>query len=111
MSAKLKLSDAYVRYRLPAVSDTDRYMLLALAQNSASAEGMRSTVDYFVDVADGSWPAMLASERAEALDWQEQLRLVLLHLDWLVEQGWPVPQELDRAYWSQVAFAEPHEQR
>lgn len=111
MSAKLKLSDAYIRYRRPDVSDTDRYMLLALAQNTASAAGMRSTVDYYFDVAGGDWPTMLASERAQTQDWQEQLRLVLLHLDWLVEQGWPVPQELDRAYWSRVAFAEPHEQR
>jgi hypothetical protein len=108
MSAKLKLSDAYIRYRHPAVSNTDRYMLLALAQNTASAAGMRSTVDFFFDVAGGDWQTMLASERAQALDWQEQLRLVLLHLDWLVEQGWSAPAGLDRGYWSQMAFTEPN---
>ena len=108
MSAKLKLSDAYIRYRSPDISNTDRYMLLALAQNTASAEGMRSTVDFFVDTAGGDWLTMMASERAHALDWQEQLRLVLLHVDWLVEQGWPVPQGLDRNYWLRMAFSEPN---
>lgn len=107
MVAKLKQANSYILYRDPKITDTDRYMLLALAQNTASTGAMRSTIDFFVDGAQGDWLVMMTSERARMLDWQEQLRLVLLHLDWLVEQGWPVPDGLDRYYWSRVAFANP----
>ncbi len=107
MIAKLKQTNTYILYRAPKIPDTDRYMLLALAQNTASADAMRSTIDFFVDVARGEWATMMTSERAQALDWQEQLRLVLLHMDWLIEQGWPAPDGLDRYYWSRVAFADP----
>lgn len=107
MIAKLRQSNEYILYRHPKIANTDRYMLLALAQNTSSSEMMRSTVDFFVDVADGDWMTMLASERAKEYDWQEQLRLVLLHADWLIEQGWPAPKGLDREYWSRVAFFEP----
>jgi hypothetical protein len=107
MIAKLKQSDTYILYRHPKIPDTDRFMLLALAQNTASAAAMRSTVDFFVDVARGDWTTMITSERAKELDWQEQLRLVLVHLDWLIEQGWAAPDGLDRDYWSRIAFSEP----
>lgn len=107
MIAKLKQTNSYILYRAPKIPDTDRYMLLALAQNTASADAMRSTVDFFVDVAQGDWAIMMTSERAQALDWQEQLRLVLLHINWLIEQGWPAPDGLDRYYWSRVAFTNP----
>lgn len=106
MIAKLRQSNDYILYRHPKIPDTDRYMLLALAQNTSSSTTMRTTVDFFVDVADGDWMAMLASERAKEHDWQEQLRLVLLHVDWLIEQGWDVPEGLDREYWSLVAFSQ-----
>ncbi len=107
MIGKLRQSNDYILYRHPKVSDTDRFMLLSLAQNTSSSGMMRSTVDFYVDVADGDWMTMLASERAKEHDWQEQLRLVLLHVDWLIEQGWLAPVGLDREYWSRVAFSEP----
>lgn len=106
MIGKLRQSNDYILYRHPKIADTDRYMLLALAQNTSSSESMRSTVDFFVDVADGDWMTMLASARAKEYDWQEQLRLVQLHVDWLIDQGWPAPSGLDRDYWSRVAFSE-----
>jgi hypothetical protein len=107
MIGKLRQSNDYILYRHPKIPDTDRYMLLALAQNTSASETMRSTVDFFVDVAGGDWITMLASERAKEYDWQEQLRLVLLHVDWLIEQGWPAPAGLDRETWSRMAFSEP----
>lgn len=105
MIGKLRQSNDYILYRHPKIADTDRYMLLALAQNTSSSAMMHGTVDFFVDVADGDWATMLASERAREYDWQEQLRLVLLHIDWLIEQGWLAPEGLDRDYWSRLAFS------
>ena len=107
MTAKLNQANAYIRQSHPELSITDRYMLLALAQNASAFGTIRYTVDYFFDVAGGDWAEMLASEPGTARNWRMQLRLVLLHLDWLVEQGWPVPGGLDRDYWALVAFAEP----
>ncbi len=83
MIGKLRQSNDYILYRHPKIPDTDRYMLLSLAQNTSASETMRSTVDFFVDVAGGDWITMLA------------------------EQGWPAPAGLDRETWSRVAFSEP----
>jgi hypothetical protein len=107
MTAKLSQSNSYIFHNHPEAAATDRFMLLALAQNAASASTMRSTVEYFFEAAGADWAEMLASERAEKMDWQEQLRLVLLHTVWLMEQGWPLPDGLDLDFWSRIAFSEP----
>lgn len=107
MTAKLSQASRIILAYQPNVSDTDRYMLLALVQNAASYTTMRNTISYFFNVAGADWGAMLQGERAEEQDWREQLRLVLVHLVWLTEEGWPVPPNLDVDYWSQVAFSEP----
>lgn len=107
MAAKISQANAYILHTYAQVSDTDRFMLLALAQNTTSADAMRSTVDHFFMVAGGDWLKMLQSEEELAKNWRLQLRLVLIHLDWLVEQGWPIPDGIDLAYWSHVAFSTP----
>jgi len=107
MTAKLSQTSSYILHNYPQVAATDRFMLLALAQNAAASTTMRSTVGTFFEVAGADWAEMLATEEAEAMDWQEQLRLVLLHAVWLVEQGWPIPDGLDLEFWSRIAFAEP----
>ncbi len=107
MIAKLNRANSYILRTYPEVDATDRFMLLALAQNAASDSTIRTTVDYFFENASADWGEMLASERAKEMDWQEQLRLVLLHLVWLVEQGWAIPDGLDLDRWSGHAFSEP----
>ncbi len=107
MTAKLSQTNSYILHNYPQIAATDRFMLLALAQNAASGSTMRHTVGFFFEVAGADWTEMLASERALEMDWREQLRLVLLHTAWLVEQGWPLPDGLDLDFWSRIAFAEP----
>lgn len=107
MTAKLSQTERYILRNYPDVSDTDRMMLLALAQNAASFATVRNTVDYFFRVAHGSWPVMLIGQRAQEQDWREQLRLVYLHAEWLTQQGWPAPATLDMDFWAEVAFSEP----
>lgn len=107
MTAKLTQANAYIQQNYPDISITDRYMLLALAQNAAAFRTIQTTIDYFFEVARADWNVMLASELGTARNWRMQLRLVLLHLDWLVEQGWPVPAGLDRDFWTMVAFGKP----
>jgi hypothetical protein len=107
MTAKLSQTNSYILRNHPQVAATDRFMLLALAQNAAASTTMRSTVNAFFEVAGADWAEMLATEEAKEMDWQEQLRLVLLHAVWLVEQGWPIPDGLDLEFWSRIAFAEP----
>jgi len=107
MTAKLSQANAYILHNHPQVAATDRFMLLALAQNAASSSTIRRMVDTFFNVADSDWAKMLANEQADEMDWQEQLRLVLLHTVWLGEQGWPLPDGLDLDYWSRSVFTEP----
>lgn len=107
MTAKLSQTNHYILENYPGVADTDRFMLLALAQNAASFSTVRNMVTYFFRIAQADWSRMLVGPRAEELRWREQLRLVLLHADWLVEQGWPAPAGLDLERWSRVAFSEP----
>ncbi len=106
MVAKLSQANAYIVRQYPYVSETDRFMLLALAQNTASRAAMRSTVDRFF-ATGGDWLQMLTGDEDLQRNWRLQLRLVLLHMDWLVQQGWLLPDGLDLLYWSRVAFSEP----
>lgn len=105
MSAKLTEADRYLRSQHQETPPTDRYMLLALAQNTASPQAMHMTIDYFFGTAGRDWQQMLASELARQWDWQEQLRLVVLHWDWLVATGWLAPPGVDINLWRQIAFS------
>lgn len=106
MTAKLAKANRAIKLAYPDASDSDRYMLLALAQNASSDLTVQKTIDYFFQEAGQDWQAMLASEWGQEQDWQEQLRLVLVHLDWLLTQGWEKPAGLDRDYWARLAFTE-----
>lgn len=105
MASKVSRANRYILQTHPEVSDTDRFMLLALAQNAASYATMLDMVDYFFDVAGADWSLMLAGEPEREHNWRLQLRLVLLHADWLVEQGWPPPEGLDLVRWTRIAFS------
>lgn len=104
MTAKLDKANRYLNRAYPDVDATDRYMLLALVQNDSSEIAMRNTIDAFFQGAGRDWTAMLSTSQADSRDWTEQLRLVLIQLDWLVIQGWEKPEGLDRDVWAGIAF-------
>lgn len=105
MTAKLSKANRYILQTYGRVSETDRLMLLALIQNTSTEVTMRRTIDFFFQDAGQDWSKMLASDEAETRDWREQLRLILVHVDWLISAGWEQPADLDRDLWSQIAFA------
>jgi hypothetical protein len=109
MAAKLDAANQYIVRSYTAVDPTDRYMLLAIVQNTSNQADMQSTIDFFFRGAKRDWNVMLASAQGQRLNWQKQLRLVLVHADWLLEQGWRRPVDLDRDRWAAVAFSTPSE--
>lgn len=106
MTAKLQYADRYITTVYGDIPVTDRIMLLALVQNTSRYQAMRQTIDTFFWTAGRDWSAMFLSETGRRQDWLEQSRLILLHVDWLIDQGWPAPPGLDVDYWRRVAF--PH---
>ena len=99
MAAKIQLNDEYLGAMMAAnphidVSPTDRWMLLALAQN----HGYKSTHDFFGE-AQGEWERMLALENYHLI-----LRYYVLHLDWLRENGWHIPDDVSLKSWKMLAF-------
>jgi len=75
------------------LSVTERTMLLALAQND-----LGSVDDYFV--VDGDWHRLLGMHNHARI-----MRYFLVHLDWLVENGWEAPEEVDLGWWRRIAFS------
>jgi hypothetical protein len=53
----------------------------------------------------GSWDQML-SDQQHGDKWKQQLRLMVLHIDWLILQGWELPEGVDLDYWRRTAFAD-----
>lgn len=104
MTAKLAAADRAMRVGYGDLPITDRYMLLALVQNTSDRATMEQTIDYFVHEAGRDWETMLQSELGQQRDWREQLRLILLQVEWLIEQNWQAPPGLDLDYWRQYAF-------
>jgi len=107
MAAKLQDTERYILWQAMeygSTSQTSRFMLLALAQNCSESSQVRRTVDTFFGYR-GSWEEMLRDEQFGAL-WTEQLRLILVHVDWLTSQGWELPEGVDLDAWRQTAFAE-----
>lgn len=107
MAAKLTKANQYILRAYPTADPTDRYMLLAIVQNTSDEALMRHTIDYFFQQARQQWNVMLNGPEGTRLDWREQLRLVFLQADWLLSQGWQLPEGLDRNRWAAVAFSAP----
>ncbi len=76
------------------LSRTDRYMLLSLAQNNASV------IEYFFEL-DGDWGQFLLHGNNARV-----MRYYLTHLDWLVANGWTLPEGVDLARWRQIVFSD-----
>jgi hypothetical protein len=99
MAAKIQLNDEYLAEMMAAnpqikISMTDRWMLLALAQN----HGYKSTDDFFGE-AQGEWESMLALENYHLI-----LRYFVLHLEWLKTNGWPIPDDVSLDAWKMLVF-------
>lgn len=74
---------------------TDRYMLLSLAQNSLSK------VDEFFAL-DGDWDVILQQDNNARV-----MRYFIVHLDWLLLNGWALPAGVDLDYWRACVFSTP----
>jgi RHS repeat-associated protein len=85
------------------ISKTDRYMLLALAQNCAKARQIQDTIATFLG-AGRDWDQAFDDPLAKRNDWKEQLRLMVLHIDWLLLNGWELPEGVDLYYIREKAF-------
>ena len=107
MAGKLKDTEQYIYgqgMKYGSVSKTSRFTLLALAQNCATRNQMERTVNSFFEYG-GSWDQMF-SDQQHGDTWKEQLRLVILHMDWLILQGWELPDGVDLDCWRRTAFAD-----
>jgi len=87
--------------RYPGYSETDRYMLLAIAQNIDHPSRVVEMVDTFFSERVGRRWARLFEKKNYA---QWQLQLMLIEFEYLVEQGWTLPEGLDLDRWRYIAF-------
>ncbi|MBN2392409.1 MAG: DUF11 domain-containing protein [Anaerolineae bacterium] len=79
-----------------SLAATDRYMLLALAQNSGS-----EPINLFFGDAKQDWKTMLGTK-----NWALILRYYTLHLDWLISMGWELPEGIDLDKWRETVFSD-----
>ena len=99
MYAKVSAASARIGELDPSESlaPTDRCMLLALAQNSGTG-----VVDQFFQ-ANKDWATMLDPGKGNNA---RILRYFTLHLDWLLQEGWELPDGVDKDRWRQIVFAD-----
>lgn len=100
MALKLQAADEALG-RYPGYSETDRYMLLAVAQNIGRPSSIAKVADtFFAEKIGRKWPKLF-----DELDYaQWQLQLMLIEFEYLVGQGWPLPEGLDLDRWRYIAF-------
>jgi hypothetical protein len=101
MAAKIEAADQYILEQAEGyggISQTDRFMLLAIAQNCGRRKKMENAVNTFF--AHGMDSVL------ENTEYRLQLRLVVLHIDWLLSQGWVLPEGVDLDYWRRTAFSD-----
>ena len=77
------------------LSLTERYMLLSLAQN-----GTCEVDEYFA--LGGDWTTILLQDNNARV-----MRYFLVHLDWLLLNGWELPGDVNLDYWRELVFSIP----
>jgi len=100
MCAKLNSANEHIdllRDQTTPISPTDRYMLLSLAQNN-----LGSIDDY--NRVGGDWDKLLRMH-----NYARVMRYFLIHLDWLVANGWKPPDGVDLDQWRRIAFSSARE--
>jgi len=85
------------------ISKTDQYMLLALTQNCSEEAHIQKTVSTFF-ASQGNWDDAFGTRYAAEWNWKVQLRLMVLHIDWLLANGWALPEGVDIEYMAEKAF-------
>ena len=101
MYGKVAEANDAILARDPFISTTDRYMLLAIAQNSQSGDPIGI---FFAE--DGGWSALKSNEQAGTA-WTDLLQLVYIQLEWAIAQGWwEAPEDLDLELWHEIAFGD-----
>lgn len=110
MCVKIQRADEQILGHDPSINITDRYMLLAICQNSSAGDPIGTFFATGDAGANRDWGRML-SRFKDSGSWGEQLRRVLLELEWALEQDlWQAPEGLDLDRWRQTAFEDPQEQ-
>jgi hypothetical protein len=100
MYAKLRFANARIdlmQSEDAPLSATERTMLLSLAQNHLG------TVDEYFELG-GDWDRLTAIDNYARI-----MRYFLVHLDWLVENGWELPPDIDLESWRRIVFSAPGE--
>ena len=77
------------------LSLTERYMVLSLAQN-----GTCEVDEYFA--LGGDWTTILLQDNNARV-----MRYFLVHLDWLLLNGWELPGDVNLDYWRELVFSSP----
>jgi RHS repeat-associated protein len=99
MTLKLQAASDKIE-ELGGLPPTERFMLLAYAQNVGSEEQLYKMIEFFF-AEDMSWKTLFDQYENARLN----LQYVLIHLEWLVyNEGWPVPEGVDLNYWRSIAF-------
>ncbi|MDX9954857.1 MAG: hypothetical protein RBT75_12210 [Anaerolineae bacterium] len=77
------------------LTTTERYMLLSLAQNGTS-----EVDEYFA--LGGDWESILTQGNNARV-----MRYFLVHLDWLLLNGWELPEDVALDTWRETVFSTP----
>jgi RHS repeat-associated protein len=106
MADKIEFVDQYIQQsageRDRSLSQTDRFMLIAIAQNGGNVGAATRPIDYFFEDAGGGWRQMFLHKPG----WQETLRLVVLQIEWLLAQGWELPEGVNLEEMKETAFTD-----
>ena len=98
MFAKINLGSlriAELEDPLDPLTLTERYMLLSLAQNGTS-----EVDEYFA--MGGDWESILTLGNNARV-----MRYFLVHLDWLLLNGWELPEDVALDTWRETVFSTP----
>lgn len=98
MFAKINLGSlriAELEDPLDPLTLTERYMLLSLAQNGTS-----EVDEYFA--MGGDWESILTQGNNARV-----MRYFLVHLDWLLLNGWELPEDVALDTWRETVFSTP----
>ncbi|MDY7075329.1 MAG: hypothetical protein SXV54_00260 [Chloroflexota bacterium] len=102
MSQKIAFADFWTQWGVREdIGLTDRYMLMAITQNATSPQAIMGIVSRFTEKGM-QWSEMLKGNEGET----RQVRYVALHMIWLLEQGYHLPEGLDMEYWLKNAFSD-----
>jgi RHS repeat-associated protein len=106
MADKIEFLDQYIQQSAGEtgrnISQTDRFMLISIAQNGGNVDAARRPIDYFFEGSGHGWRPMFLQNQ----DWQDTLRLVVLQIEWLLTQGYELPEGVNFEEMKKTAFTD-----